>query len=314
MVDAAVAVVQLLGIGAHGQRGDLVSQADAEDGDAAVVQLAHAGDGAGAFLGVSGAVGEHHAVGVDGEHVAGGGVLREHGDVAAPAAERLDDGILRAVVHQRDLIARAREMLGLRAADHLDHAGDAVSARDLGAGLYGLALAGGDHAVHGALRAQVAGQRAGVKARDAGDVPALEVAVQLLLAAVVGGAARHGLHNKSRGPGAAAFRIFFIDAIIAHQRIGHGDALSGIGRIGEHLKVSGHRGVEHDLTDDVTIGTNALALKYRAVLQDQIRLHARSLPSLILSYKYTAVTHKKQEVFCAATQFLRSGALQTRPG
>ena len=41
--------------------------------------------------------------------------------------------------------------------------------------------------------------------------------------------------------------VFAVDAVVADQRIGHADDLPGVGRIGEHFLITGHRRVEDHL-------------------------------------------------------------------
>jgi hypothetical protein len=69
VVGAVVAELHLEGLGTRGQRHDLVAQADAEGGLAAVDQLAHGGDGVVAGLGVARAVGQEDAVGLELQHL-----------------------------------------------------------------------------------------------------------------------------------------------------------------------------------------------------------------------------------------------------
>jgi hypothetical protein len=48
-----------------------------------------------------------------------------------------------------------------------------------------------------------------------------------------------------------------------------GDDLAGVGRIGEDLLVSGHRGVEAHFAEGLAEGAEARPPEDRAVLQDQ---------------------------------------------
>ncbi len=50
----------------------------------------------------------------------------------------------------------------------------------------------------------------------------------------------------------ARFGIFLIDAVVAYERIGHGDDLSLVRRIGEHFLIAGHAGVEDDFAEPLT--------------------------------------------------------------
>ncbi|MCY1466197.1 hypothetical protein D9M71_844590 [compost metagenome] len=49
------------------------------------------------------------------------------------------------------------------------------------------------------------------------------------------------------------------------MRIGQGDDLLGVGRIGKDFLVAGHGGVEHHLTNGLTVGTDGFTAKNAAV-------------------------------------------------
>ena len=58
-----------------------------------------------------------------------------------------------------------------------------------------------------------------------------------------------------------------VDAVVADVRVGEGDDLPGVGRVGDDLLVAGQHGVEHDLAggDPAGVGADRLALEHRAV-------------------------------------------------
>ncbi len=56
-----------------------------------------------------------------------------------------------------------------------------------------------------------------------------------------------------------ALDILVVGADIADVREGEGDDLPGVGRIGHHLLIAGHRGVEADFADRLALGAEALA-------------------------------------------------------
>ena len=58
--------------------------------------------------------------------------------------------------------------------------------------------------------------------------------------------------DESAEEQATAFDVFGIDAVVADERIGHGDDLAVIGGIGEDFLVAGHAGVEHHFAVDLT--------------------------------------------------------------
>ena len=157
MVAAPVAIVQAARLGAGGQGQDLVAQADGEHGHVAVIQLLHLGDDGHVVGGVAGAVGQHHAVEMPGQHRHGGGESGEHGDVAAPAAQALDHVLLHAEVHHGHpvlLLAIGGAVLRLFAGDPL-HGALHPEGPDLLQGLRNIKmLRTGDHAIHAPLTAE----------------------------------------------------------------------------------------------------------------------------------------------------------------
>ena len=56
--------------------------------------------------------------------------------------------------------------------------------------------------------------------------------------------------DEARRPAAGATRASSaVDAVVADERVGHRDDLAVVGRVGEHLLVAGHAGVEDDLAE-----------------------------------------------------------------
>ena len=53
------------------------------------------------------------------------------------------------------------------------------------------------------------------------------------------------------------------------MRRGHHHHLAGIARVGEDLLVTGHAGVEADLADGSSAGTDGATLEARAILQQE---------------------------------------------
>jgi hypothetical protein len=69
--------------------------------------------------------------------------------------------------------------------------------------------------------------------------------------------------------------IFSIDAVAADVRVGEGDDLAAVARVGQDFLVAGHRRVEHHFTDCVTVGADGNAAKDRAVCECQEGLGLR---------------------------------------
>ncbi len=119
-----MAELQLVGLAAHRQAEQLVAQADAEDGLLAD-QLADVGDLRLERLGIAGAVGEEDAVGIQRQHVFGGGERRDHGDAAARLHQAAQNVVLDAEIVGDHVICAARaaphEFGGRAGLDRLVH-------------------------------------------------------------------------------------------------------------------------------------------------------------------------------------------------
>ena len=267
MVDAAVAILELAGLCADGQAQKLVAQADAEDRDIAFQKLFQVSDNLNVFRGIPGAVGEHHAV-KPAHDLLGRGERRNGDDLAATLLQLALDIVLHAVVVQRDAVLLLT-LGGIGAAFLTGYSPhrvfDDISLHRRDGLLVRLEALGVDHAVHHALAAQLAGQTAGVDTRQADDLLLLEVFVQRQAAAPVGGMLRDLAHDKARDPALAGLVILKIDAVVADQRVGHGDDLAVVGGVGQHLLIAGHAGVENDLADALSLVADGIPLEQGAI-------------------------------------------------
>ena len=116
---------------------------------------------------------------------------------------------------------------------------------------------------------QDAGQLPGVDAADAGHVLGLEVGVQRILAAEVGGGVTQ-LPDHIAPDAAPALKVRLNDAVVADEGEGLGDDLSVVAGVGQRLQIAAHTGGEHQLTYGVAIGADAQALKDLTVGQNQV--------------------------------------------
>jgi hypothetical protein len=71
-------------------------------------------------------------------------------------------------------------------------------------------------------------------------------------------------------------RVVGVDAHVAHLGRGHDHDLAAVRRVGEHLLVAGHRGVEDHLAEGLAGGAEADAAIDRAVLEGQKRRFTRA--------------------------------------
>ena len=129
----------------------------------------------------------------------------------------------------------------------------------------------GDHAIGHALVADQSGEGAGVDAGEADDAARLQPFVEMAARAVVGGLGHRRLddatHNTGGGREVGGFDILVIGADIADMRESESDDLAGIGRVGQHLLIAGHGGVEAHLAHRLALGAESLALDHRAIGQ-----------------------------------------------
>ena len=100
---------------------------------------------------------------------------------------------------------------------------------------------------HGPAVADLAGEAPGVDPGDACEAMAAQETGQGLDGAPVAGAAGELTHDDSPAEGPAALVVVGGDAVVADVGVGEGDHLAGVGRVGEHLLVTGHDRVEDDL-------------------------------------------------------------------
>src|SRR5436190_20782171 len=74
------------------------------------------------------------------------------------------------------------------------------------------------------------------------------------------------------------------------MRVRHRDDLPVIGGIGEHLLVTGERGVEDHLAEGLTARADAAAAEHRAVLEDEQRVaHRDGSPSFTVKSPRSSV-------------------------
>ncbi|MNY06805.1 hypothetical protein D3C86_1395780 [compost metagenome] len=276
-----VAELHLEGLGAHGQRHDLVTQADAEGGDTACDELARGGHGVVARLGVAGAVGQEHAVRIQRQRVGGGRLGRQHRHLAAALGQHAQDVELDAVVigHHVELrlvqlavaLAELPLVLGpfIRFLDrhHLGqvHAGQAGERAGQVDSLLDVVLASQDAAVLGTLLAQDTGQLAGIDAGDGHHLFLLEVVGERVFLAEARGQNRQILDDQAGGMDFRGFDVLTIHPDIADMRIRQRDDLPGIARVGEDFLVTGDSGVEHHFADGMAGSADGIATKDRAV-------------------------------------------------
>src|SRR6266516_7789650 len=94
------------------------------------------------------------------------------------------------------------------------------------------------------------------------------------------GAAGHLADGVARHPDVGRLAVLGVGPVIPLVGVGHGDDLAGVGGVGQHLLITGHRRVEHGLAEGLSGGAEAGPTEDGPVLQDQKGLrHRWAFPS-----------------------------------
>ena len=246
-----------------------MAEADAEDRHVGLQQLLEVCHDLNVLRRIAGAVGQHHAV-VLADNLLRLGVRRNNGDFAAALAQFALNVVLYAVIEQGNAV------LGLTVSGINDIL---VAGYGLNRILYNVSLhfrngllirleaLGVNNTVHNAFAAQLAGQSAGIDAGKANDLLCLEVLVERYLAAPVGRVFAHLAHDKAGNPALAGLVVVKVDAVVADERVRHGNDLTVVGRVGQNLLIACHAGVEYDLTDALSFVADCGTLEQSAVRQ-----------------------------------------------
>ncbi len=297
VIGPVVAELHLESFGTTGQGHDLVTQADAEGGDAGFDQFARGGNSVITGLGVAWSVGQKEAVGFEFEYLGSRGLRGHDGDLAAALGQHAQDVFLDAKVvghHmklRRGLCAEAGFAVGIEqhplglcpgvrllSADQFGQVQATHVRRTLGQGnglvdaRLGDGFAGGqanDGAVLRAFGAQQAGELAGVDVGDGDSFLIDQVLRQCLGEAKVAGQLGQIFDDQACGMDFVGFDVLRVDAVVADVRVREGHDLLAIAGVGEDFLVAGHGGVEHHLTGGGACGSNRVAEKDCAVCKRQ---------------------------------------------
>ena len=116
--------------------------------------------------------------------------------------------------------------------------------------------AGQNRAALCAFFAQQRGQAAGVDVGDGDGFVAYQIVVQAFGGAKVAVQERQVADNQACGVNTATFFIFGVGTGIADVRIGEGNDLFAVGRVGQDFLIAGHGCVEHDFAGSRTFVTD----------------------------------------------------------
>ena len=276
LVDAAVAVLELVGAEPERPAEQLVAEADPEVGDPLGQRASQQLDLAGGRGRVAGAVGVEEPVRADRPHVVDGRGGRQHVHLDAALGHpvrghRLDaeveggDGEPLRPDRGDDIGLPRGDLLGELGSGHLGLGADPLQQR------VRVGLGGGDPDPHRPALAQVPGQRAGVDAGDADHALRLQLVVEAAPRPPVAGDPGRVADDVAGHPDPRRLLILVVDAGVADVRRGHHHDLAVVRRVGERLLVAGHAGVEDRLAEGLALGAVALAVEGATVLEDQDR-------------------------------------------
>ena len=238
-----------------------------------------------ARLGIAGAVGEEHAIRIQGQHFAGRGLGGHHGDAATARNQHAQDVQLDAEVIGHHVIRQfGRSDFRVEVTLELPHAGAPLitlgsgdflgqvhaleareAARQFQCFLFSGVVAHQNAAILRAFLTQDAGQATGIDTGDGHGAVLFQIGIQRLLVAPARRQQRQVTNDQTGSPHAVGFGVFRRGAGVTDVRVGQGNDLLGIGRIGEDFLIAGHGRIEHDLTNGMTIGSNGIAAKNAAV-------------------------------------------------
>ena len=196
------------------------------------------------------------------------GGVREHDDPAAALLQRAEDVALHTVVDDRDRKAGAislrpgSQLTGQRV-EPLDHRGSRCLRHEVlvrkrchsGRGRRQLresrlarrtVLVRKDRP-HRSVIAQVTSQRSSVDLPDGGNAPSAQIFVERGFARVMARRRTCPADDHRPRPRSLRLGVSLTHAVVPLEWIGHAQHLARVRRIGQHLLVTGHRGVEDDL-------------------------------------------------------------------
>ena len=136
----------------------------------------------------------------------------------------------------------------------------------------------GDNPHLGALVPEAPGQRPGVHPSDPADVIPAQVAVEGLHVPPVRCESPRLPDDEPFHPGTGRLDVVRVDPGVPDLGVGHRDDLPLVGRVGEHLLVPGHPGVEDHLARALPFVSEGCAAEYRPVGQRQDRFPLRHRP------------------------------------
>ena len=258
-----MAELQLVGVGPHGKREQLMTEANAEH-RLFPDQRLHRCDGFRHILRVARAVREEHGVGRERKHFLRRRRGGKYGELIIPELKRLQDIPFYAQIEHRDMKAVALDGVRLRRRGLPNDARFRRRGKKLRHRLVGRILRD-DDALHRSLRSYMARDAARIDLMETRDILALKEfpyrarrkAVAADFAELPGDQPAHERFSR--------LHENFVDTVIPDQGVCECDNLTAIRGIGQDFLIAGHARVEHDLSHCIRF-PEKLTGKRRAVL------------------------------------------------
>src|SRR5262252_7013823 len=291
MVSTVMSELEFEGPAAERDATQLVAQTNPKDWPASH-QPTDVVDCVGAGLGITGAVRQEDAVGLQPQHIFSGRLRRDDRHFAAFGAQLSQDVLLdskvigdhvkprRLVFYSDDFVGQVRALasfpnVGVVGRNDFRQVG-AVHLRNR-AGfadeLVAVGLESRDHAAHHAVVAQVANQSTRVDIGKDGNFELLHVLVGHLLRAPVGAHFRKLADNQALDVRARGLAVFRSSTVVADFGVGENNDLSGIGRVSKNFLVAGNGSVENDFAGALAFGAVTFASEDAAVFERKDCLH-----------------------------------------
>ena len=283
VIAAPVAELQLIGLRSAGKRQELMSQADAEQGNSSP-KCRERPDHLRHIRRVSRPVGDEDAVRRQGEDLLRWRIEGHHGHVAVIPIQHPDDVQLQAAVdhhHVKPGIGGPAVPLFCAASSphriprhrRLFDSPDRLRRRGSDAG---------DHSPPGSEVPDAAHQLPGIHPADPRNATVRQQLPHRFHRPEIRRILIDIPHNERRGGNDPALVILPSDAVIPDKRIRHHHSLIRVGRIRENLLVAGHGGVEHHLADHILFRPEADTGVFASVLQHQFPVIFRQILTLSL--------------------------------
>ena len=131
---------------------------------------------------------------------------------------------------------------------------------------------GGDGRPHGAALADGDGEGARVHVLDGYDAVLREEVREALHGLPVARGVAHVVNHEAGKVERVALHVLLVDPVVADLGVRERDDLARVGRVAHDLLVADHRGIEHDLSEGLSLGAGRAPKEVHPVLEREKRL------------------------------------------